>query len=194
VVSVTKASVASLDQGERRAARPTSAEAARAARRARVEAALERALDAVGAPAFLVSRAGDIVLANARARRLSVRSRERARRSLLGPLSRGRGDETWELFSLPSDRVSSGYLAVLRAAPSNEAEPPTNEDAKHRWGLTARQGQVLDLIARGYTNALVAEELGISEGTVEFHLTALFDKAGVSNRATLIVKLFEVVE
>jgi DNA-binding CsgD family transcriptional regulator len=51
---------------------------------------------------------------------------------------------------------------------------------------------VLDLVARGLTNALVADVLGISEGTVEYHLTALFDKAGVCNRATLIASLLEL--
>ena len=61
--------------------------------------------------------------------------------------------------------------------------------AIQHWKLTARQGEVLSLVARGLTNALIAEELGIGQGTVEFHLSAIFDKAGVANRASLIVRL-----
>ena len=58
-----------------------------------------------------------------------------------------------------------------------------------RWRLTPRQAQVLDLVARGFTNALIADELGIGEGTVEFHLSAIFDKAGVESRAMLIARV-----
>jgi DNA-binding NarL/FixJ family response regulator len=64
--------------------------------------------------------------------------------------------------------------------------------ASRHWGLTARQAQVLGLVARGYTNALVAETLEISARTVEFHVAAVFDKAGVSNRATLIIRMLEL--
>jgi DNA-binding NarL/FixJ family response regulator len=58
--------------------------------------------------------------------------------------------------------------------------------------LTPRQIAVLDLVAKGLTNELIAEQLMIGKGTVEFHLSATFDKAGVSNRATLIVQLLDL--
>ena len=48
---------------------------------------------------------------------------------------------------------------------------------------------MLDLVLRGFTNALIADELGIGEGTVEFHLSAIFDKAGVESRAMLIARV-----
>lgn len=48
---------------------------------------------------------------------------------------------------------------------------------------------MLELIAEGRSNATIASMLGISARTVEIHVTALLDKAGVENRSALIVKL-----
>jgi DNA-binding CsgD family transcriptional regulator/transposase len=58
-----------------------------------------------------------------------------------------------------------------------------------QWTLTVRQTDVLDLVARGLTNAVIAETLGIGVGTVEFHVAAIFDKAGVCSRAALLAGL-----
>jgi len=64
--------------------------------------------------------------------------------------------------------------------------------ATERWHLTVRQAEVLHWVAHGLTNVSIAETLGIGDGTVEFHLKIIFDKAGVDNRATLIAKLMEM--
>jgi DNA-binding NarL/FixJ family response regulator len=73
--------------------------------------------------------------------------------------------------------------------PGALAEAVRGRSSQLRSRLTARQAEVLDLVAAGSTNAVVAEALGIKERTVEFHLSAIFDKAGVDNRATLIARL-----
>lgn len=49
-------------------------------------------------------------------------------------------------------------------------------------GLTDRQRQVLSLVANGSANREIAAQLGISERTVETHLTATFSRIGVSDR------------
>jgi DNA-binding NarL/FixJ family response regulator len=49
-------------------------------------------------------------------------------------------------------------------------------------GLTAREVEVLRLVAQGMTNEQVAEQLVISPRTVNTHLTAIFSKIGVSSR------------
>jgi predicted ATPase/DNA-binding CsgD family transcriptional regulator len=50
-------------------------------------------------------------------------------------------------------------------------------------GLTAREMEVLRLVAQGLSNAQVAEQLVISHRTVNFHLTSIYSKLGVSSRA-----------
>ncbi len=50
-------------------------------------------------------------------------------------------------------------------------------------GLTAREVEVLRLVAQGLTDAQVAEQLVISPRTVNFHLTSIYSKLGVSSRA-----------
>ncbi len=50
-------------------------------------------------------------------------------------------------------------------------------------GLTAREVEVLRLVAQGLTDAQVAEQLVISPRTVNFHLTSIYGKIGVSSRS-----------
>jgi ATP/maltotriose-dependent transcriptional regulator MalT len=49
-------------------------------------------------------------------------------------------------------------------------------------GLTARELQVLSLVAAGQTNKIIASELVLSERTVDRHLSNIFAKLGVSSR------------
>ncbi|MGH2882096.1 MAG: response regulator transcription factor, partial [Solirubrobacteraceae bacterium] len=48
--------------------------------------------------------------------------------------------------------------------------------------LTDREREVLRLVTRGLQNKLIARELGISEKTVKAHLTAVFQRIGVTDR------------
>ncbi|ANQ86596.1 response regulator transcription factor [Azoarcus olearius] len=56
-----------------------------------------------------------------------------------------------------------------------------------RFGLTAAQTRVLELLAQGKTNREIADLLGLSEGTVKVHMSAIFRALGVSNRAQALV-------
>ncbi|WP_207957094.1 response regulator transcription factor [Rubrobacter tropicus] len=51
---------------------------------------------------------------------------------------------------------------------------------------TAREGEVLNLLARGLSNKMIARELRISEHTVKFHISSLYAKLAVSNRAEAV--------
>jgi two-component system, NarL family, response regulator YdfI len=78
------------------------------------------------------------------------------------------------LVVLPSDAladVPQGTAARSAAPP----EPPS-----------AREAQILALLAEGLVNKQIAARLGISRHTVKTHLAALFHKLGVSTRAEAV--------
>ena len=52
--------------------------------------------------------------------------------------------------------------------------------------LTAREREVLDLLGHGLSNKLIGRELHISEHTVKFHISSLYAKLGVNNRAEAV--------
>lgn len=70
--------------------------------------------------------------------------------------------------------------AYLVAAPGAALDPPLAEP------LTTREGQVLELLADGLSNRLIATRLGLSDETVKFHLSAIFGKLGVANRTEAV--------
>jgi len=53
-------------------------------------------------------------------------------------------------------------------------------------GLTAREREVLRLVAQGKSNKEIAAALRISERTAKFHVTAIFNKLGAENRAQAV--------
>jgi DNA-binding NarL/FixJ family response regulator len=69
---------------------------------------------------------------------------------------------------------------ILMAPRSQAAGEPLIER------LTGRESQVLDLLAKGMSNKMIATSLGISDETVKFHLAAIFGKLGASNRTDAV--------
>ena len=57
--------------------------------------------------------------------------------------------------------------------------------------LTARELEIVHLVAHGYTNAQIAERLWVTKRTVKFHLANAYRKLGVSNRTQAARYLFE---
>lgn len=68
-----------------------------------------------------------------------------------------------------------------------EASRPNGSSVDAR--LTARQKEVLDLVAAGKSNKQIASALGISEGTVKVHVNAAFRALGVHNRVNATTAL-----
>ena len=58
--------------------------------------------------------------------------------------------------------------------------------------LTARELEVLQLMAQGLANKQIALKLGISEHTVKFHLSSLYAKLGISSRTEAVKRGIEV--
>ncbi len=56
-----------------------------------------------------------------------------------------------------------------------------------RFGLTAAQMRVVELLAQGKTNREIADLLGLSEGTIKVHMSAIFRAMNVKSRAQALV-------
>jgi DNA-binding NarL/FixJ family response regulator len=54
--------------------------------------------------------------------------------------------------------------------------------------LSEREHEILDLIARHYTNPEIAQQLGIAEKTIRNHVSNIFNKLQVADRAQAIIK------
>jgi len=90
-------------------------------------------------------------------------------------------------------RVTSGQAAIDPAVQHHLVSaiadgPQTVADSARRLpdGLTAREAQVLTLIASGLSNAEIADRLVVSETTVKSHINHLFAKTGVRDRAQAV--------
>ena len=64
---------------------------------------------------------------------------------------------------------------------------PHGTAARNDAGLTARQLQVLALVAQGQPNKRIACALGIAERTVKLHITALLHTLGARSRTHLLI-------
>lgn len=155
------------------------------------------AVDAIGAPVLIVGTRGEVLHANSIGRALFEANPRGIAQLFARSVAGHSNDGGWEFIPLSGHNGSRRFLAILNSlprgtAPVSSAPEGSTQVARARWKLTIRQGQVLDLVARGLTNACIAETLAIGVGTVEFHVAKLFDKAGVDNRATLLARLHDL--
>ncbi len=72
-------------------------------------------------------------------------------------------------------------VRVPAEAPAPESFAP-NAARQQAVGITARELEVLTLVARGFSNREIATELFVSENTVKTHCARAFDKLGASRR------------
>jgi DNA-binding CsgD family transcriptional regulator len=63
---------------------------------------------------------------------------------------------------------------------------PATED--HPLGLTAREHDVLELLAKGHSNTAISERLFISAKTVDHHVSAVLRKLGVGSRGAAVAE------
>jgi DNA-binding NarL/FixJ family response regulator len=109
---------------------------------------------------------------------------------------------------LLKDAPASRLVAAVRAAASGEAliEPAITRRLLERFAapeagpvplpaslraLTDRETEVLRLVARGLSNAEIAEELVVAETTVKTHVARVLTKLGLRDRVQAVVLAYE---
>lgn len=148
--------------------------------------ALESLMEFLAGPAFILAKRSHIVFSNQAGRSLLAANYratcERIRAALAGQRAR-------ELQTLRLNESGDDWLVFepLRGITS------TVRRAKLKWELTERQTEVAAGILRGLSNKQIATELGITENTVEYHVTRLLQSAGAGTRAEFAARACELV-
>jgi DNA-binding NarL/FixJ family response regulator len=105
-----------------------------------------------------------------------------------------------EDYIFPSLRAGArGYLLkdasreelaeAIRAVHRGESllDPQLADQTRSREGLTAREVEVLELMAQQHSNAQIAEKLFVSENTVKTHVSNILAKLGCNDRAAAVL-------
>ena len=92
--------------------------------------------------------------------------------------------------SIPDAEQRDGFLEraaglIDRAAPRRRARPS-------HGGLTAREFEVAQMVARGLSNRAIADALVVSERTVETHVSNILGKLGAPSRARIVAWILEL--
>ena len=90
-------------------------------------------------------------------------------------------------YWIESQSVSNVVQVVQQLAAANPKPSPS----RNRFGLTARETEIISFITQGCMNRDIANSLSITEETVKRHLTNIFNKVGMSNRLELALFAIE---
>jgi DNA-binding NarL/FixJ family response regulator len=87
-----------------------------------------------------------------------------------------------ELAGAISGVVAGRSTFSSAVIPQLLSPPQAPGSAGPRLGLTVREHEVLTLLAEGLTNRVIANELGLTEGTVRVYVSSVLAKLGAANR------------
>ena len=99
-------------------------------------------------------------------------------------------NRAWGL--LPTEASAEELIAAIHALSQGLiVGTPTllfdsDDEPLERGPLTERESEVLGLLAKGLANKQIAVSLGISEHTVKFHVSSIYTKLNVTNRAEAV--------
>jgi DNA-binding CsgD family transcriptional regulator len=174
------------------------------------EAAIfEHVIDIVDAALFVVDEYGAVLVANARGRGMLEKDLDGSTRALL-MVGLSEGDEA-SAGDDGSSAIGEGVvgvrvwrksvtdgqgqrLAVVLVDSLETATQRVLDMAAKAWKLTPRQKDVFRLVLEGCSNKEIGDALSMAIRTVEVHIGAALEKAGVDSRSRLIAKAWTLRE
>ncbi len=91
------------------------------------------------------------------------------------------------------DRVRAGGTWIDPELGARSEELSETYGAPGRPALAPRERQLIRFVRRGLRNREIAQELGVTEGTVKVYLHSIFEKLGVKNRTELAIRADEIL-
>jgi DNA-binding NarL/FixJ family response regulator len=88
---------------------------------------------------------------------------------------------------IPADLLDDVTRGAAMLGLPERGRDMLGQPTSNRVQLTERQEQVLQLLARGAPIKIICRELGLSEGTVKTHVTAIYRAFGASNRTEALL-------
>ncbi len=88
-------------------------------------------------------------------------------------------DAAWEEGRAMTLEQAIAQVEQMTFAP----KPPPSSPTEFPFGLTAREVEVLRLLARGLANQQIADQLVLSKRTVDAHLSSIYSKLNVTTRS-----------
>jgi DNA-binding NarL/FixJ family response regulator len=85
--------------------------------------------------------------------------------------------------------ILAGGIFVPPVLAKNGPSTQTPENRPLNVALSPRQTDVLQLMAAGYSNKEIARKIGLSEGTVKVHVSALYRALNAHNRVTAVAAM-----
>jgi two-component system, NarL family, response regulator LiaR len=90
----------------------------------------------------------------------------------------------------PRERIVDRIVEVEIPAPTPNFA--ADDTARERLGITRRELEILELVARGLSNREIGETLFVSENTVKTHCSRAFDKLGARRRTEAVQRSKEL--
>jgi DNA-binding NarL/FixJ family response regulator len=90
---------------------------------------------------------------------------------------------------LKESSVAELYSAIAHIRTGHAVMPARWRAVPDTVALTPRHVDVLELVAQGYSNEEIAQQLGLRPNTVKFHISEIFRRLGVRNRIEAIAQV-----
>ena len=95
-------------------------------------------------------------------------------------------DIVGELASLDAAQAIESDAIIIGSGIGGRPIPSSSDEDEIDEPLTAREIQVLELLAEGLANKAIAARLNISDQTVKFHVASISGKLGAKNRTDAV--------